>query len=138
MTDNNLFALNKEIGYNNELMVNSVRKNLKVGRKLQAAHLLIDVRKEIIGEMSQDEKRMLDFEDERSSVEVPKISDEEKNEISSGNDSDCESEEADGGFAVAGMESSKDLQIMLNQWQSHNTSPQGSQASPRRRQYRPL
>jgi hypothetical protein len=38
------------------------------------------------------------------------MSDEEKNEISSGNDSDCECEDADGGFAAIRMESSKDLQ----------------------------
>jgi hypothetical protein len=60
-------------------------------------------------------------------------SDEEKNKISFGNDSDCESVDADGGFEAAQMESSKNLQIMLNEWQSHNVSPQDFQASIRRR-----
>jgi hypothetical protein len=109
VTDNNLFALNKEMGYDNELVVNSGRKYFRVDGKLQAVNLLIDVREDIIGEMSQEEKKILDFEDERSSVEVPKMSDEEKNEISSGNDSDCESEDTEGEFAAARMESSKDL-----------------------------
>jgi hypothetical protein len=61
-------------------------------------------------------------------VEVLKMSDEEKNEISSGNDSIGESE---GEFTAARMEFSKDLQIMLNERQSHNPSPQSSQASLR-------
>jgi hypothetical protein len=51
-----------------------------------------------------------------SSVIVPKMRDEEKNEISSENDSGCESDDADGEFAAALMESSKDLQIILNEW----------------------
>jgi hypothetical protein len=49
-----------------------------------------------------------------------------KKEISSENDSDCESDDAAWAIGVAGMESSKDLQIMLNEWQSYNPSPQGS------------
>jgi hypothetical protein len=81
-TDNNLFAFNKEMGYDYELMVSSSQKYIRVEGKLQAVNLLIDVKREKIGEVSQDEKKMLDFEDERSSAEVPKMSEEEKDEIS--------------------------------------------------------
>jgi hypothetical protein len=125
------------MGYDNELMMNSCNKYIRIDGRFQAVNLLIDVKREIIGEVSQDEKKVLDFEYERSSVEVPKMNNEEKNEISFGNDSDCESDDADGKFAAARMEFSKDLQIMLNEWQSRNPSPQGSQASTRRRQSRP-
>jgi hypothetical protein len=106
--DNNLFALNKEMGYDNELIVTSCQKYIRVDGNLQSINLLIDVKRGI-GEVSQDEKKVLDFEDERSSVEVPKMSDEEKNEISSENDSDCESDDVDEEFAAAWMESSKEL-----------------------------
>jgi hypothetical protein len=73
ITDNNLYALNKEMGYDTEIATDVEQKSITVNGKLKAVKDFIDIPEERNNVITAEEKKkFIDLEDEDKEVEVPK------------------------------------------------------------------
>jgi hypothetical protein len=118
ITDNNLYALNKEMGYDTEIMTDVEQKTITVNGKLQEVKDFIDIpeeRNNII--TSEEKKKYIDLEDGKEEVEVPNDYGQEKNddalnEENSG--SDYGSEDELEGVVAEQRSSSKEMNELIN------------------------
>jgi hypothetical protein len=81
ITDNSLYALNKEMGYDTKVSTNIEQKMITVNGKLKAVKDFIDIPEERNNVItSEEKKKFIDLEDEEKEVEVPNEVERENND----------------------------------------------------------
>jgi hypothetical protein len=83
ITDNNLYALNREMGYDTEITTDVEHKLITVNGKLRSVKDFIDIPEERNNVITSEEKeKFIDLEDEEKEVEVPNNEEQENRDDS--------------------------------------------------------
>jgi hypothetical protein len=118
ITDNNLYALNREMGYDTEITTDVEHKSITVNGKLRPVKDFIDIPEEKNNVITSEEKiKFIDLVDEEKEVEVPNEEEQENrddalNEDDSGSDYLCEDNKEE--VAAGQKNSSKEMNDLIN------------------------
>jgi hypothetical protein len=118
INDNNLYALNLEMGYDTGIHLDYENKHITVNGKREPIKKFIDIDPENSTVISKEEKeKFIDMNDETSRVEVPEQEEEQNNQytlIEPDCDSDYTADDVKEGVVAGQIDSSLELNNELN------------------------